>query len=215
MGAGLGCICVPEKNCLETQKLWNENECPSTPAVSGELQSGPRLSTPNSNSNTSLQPPKRTTTSSISKWHGARVLQKLPNWIGSEVHTVFRKQKKILNSSSVLQWQWITIMANSSKKIDKIWGCFKCWVDVPFVPRCSRLSNNNRQAQPTPRNFQPPLMVPENPNIKATSSSCNTSSKDFVRYQISPLKKANFLFRSLQEIFPWKYLQRLVKSTIW
>jgi len=51
------------------------------------------------------------------------------------------------------------------KKIDKIWGCFKCWVDVPFVPRCSRLSNNNRQAQPTPRNFQPPLMVPENPSL--------------------------------------------------
>jgi len=162
-GGGFGVYMCSRKNCLETQKLWSENECPSTPAVSGELQSGPRLSTPNSNSNTSLQPPKRTTTSSISKWHGARVLQKLPNWIGSEVHTIFRKQKKILNSSSVLQWQWITIMANSSKKIDKIWGCFKCWVDVPFVPRCSRLSNNNRQAQPTPRNFQPPLMVPENP----------------------------------------------------
>jgi len=81
-------------------------------------------------------------------------------------YTIFRKQKKILNSSSVLQWHWITIMANSSKKIDKIWGCFKCWVDVPFVPRCSRLSNNNRQAQPTPRNFQPPLMVPENPSLK-------------------------------------------------
>ena len=62
-----GVYVFQKKNCLETQKLWNENECPSTPAVSGELQSGPRLSTPNFNSNTSLQPPKRTTTSSISK----------------------------------------------------------------------------------------------------------------------------------------------------
>jgi len=214
MGAGLGCICVPEKNCLETQKLWNENECPSTPAVSGELQSGPRLSTPNSNSNTSLQPPKRTTTSSVSKWLARVSSKSSPTGLVAR-YTQFLENKKrssfplqYCNGNGLQLWQIL-------QKIDKIWGCFKCLVDVPFVPRCSRLSNNNRQAQPTPRNFQPPLMVPENPNIKATSSSCNTSSKDFVRYQISPLKKANFLFRSLQEIFPWKYLQRLVKSTIW
>jgi len=30
-----------------------------------------------------------------------------------------------------------------------LWGCFKCWVDVPFVPRCSRLTTDRLHGCPS------------------------------------------------------------------
>lgn len=108
-----------------------------TPA-SGELQSGPRPQLPPTP--TSLQLPKGLPPPFPSDW---RVSSKAPQLIGSEVHSFFTKQKKILNSSSVLQWQWRLQINNGIDMILQKWqigGCFKCWVDVSFVPRCSRLS---------------------------------------------------------------------------
>jgi hypothetical protein len=130
-------MCSRNDYHLRDQKLWNENECLKTPA-SGELQSGPRPQLPPTP--TSLQLPKGLLPPFPSDW---RVSSKAPQLIGSEVHSFFRKQKK-----SSIPLQYCNGNGDYKSIMGLIWffkkwqigGCFKCWVDVPFVPRCSRLS---------------------------------------------------------------------------
>jgi hypothetical protein len=116
-------MCSRKKLLRETQKLWNENECPSTPdACLASSNPGPDFQLPNSNSNTSLQPPKRTSSSSVSKWLARVSSKSSPTGLVARYTQFFRKQKKrssippqYCNGNGLQLWQIL-------QKFDYVYG---------------------------------------------------------------------------------------------